>query len=230
MDSLIELKKFYEYKNKLLHATEEFIAYNPLISLPLEMPRTPEFGEQIIKQNFVVGDEMFLAVLSSSLSSGPLSGHKKIEIYKDKQRIIFTKRGGHGYGTNYSKGRNFFIGNNKAYLIVRGTALKDFESNLSYGEINTHNYYLLIFNNILIPTKFPLRKIPAKDENDFPSKSKHIASKIKLWEGVIHMDEGVIHAICYTVIGVGTELPGKPKRIGFIEFYKDGQPYFFENI
>jgi hypothetical protein len=88
---------------------------------------------------------MFLAVFSSSLSSGPLSGHKKIEIYKDKQRIIFTKRGGHG----------------------------------------------------LIPTKFPLRKIRAKKESDFPSKSKHIASKIKLWEGVIHTDEGVIHTICW---------------------------------
>ena len=47
---------------------------------------------------------------------------------------------------------------------------------------------------------------------DFPSKSKHIASKIKLWEGVIHTSEGVIHAI----FGVGTKLPGKPKRNGFI--------------
>src|ERR1035437_2082644 len=93
MDSLIELKKFYEYKNKLLHATEEFIAYNPLISLPLEMPRTPEYGEQIIKQNFIVGDEMFLAVLSSSLSSGPLSDHKKIESsasFLQKEVVIGT--------------------------------------------------------------------------------------------------------------------------------------------
>ena len=143
LNSLIELKKFYEYKNNLLNATEEFIGFNPLISLPLEFPRTPEFGEQIIKQNFIVGEEMFTSIFSSSLSSGPLSGHKKIEIYKDKQRIIFTKRGGHGYGTNYSKGRNFFIDGKKAYLLVRGTALKDFETNLSYGEIITHNYYLL---------------------------------------------------------------------------------------
>jgi hypothetical protein len=99
MNSLVELKKFYEYKNNLLHATEEFIGYNPLISLPLEFPRTPEFGEQIIKQNFIVGEEMFTSVFSSSLSSGPLSSHKKIEIYRDKQRIIFTKRGGYGYGS-----------------------------------------------------------------------------------------------------------------------------------
>ena len=85
----------------MLHATEEFIGYNPLISLPLEFSRTAKFGEQIIKQNFIVGEEMFTSVFSSSLSLGPLSGHKKIEIYRDKQRIIFTKRGGHGHGTNY---------------------------------------------------------------------------------------------------------------------------------
>lgn len=74
----------------------------------------------------------------------------------------------------------------------------------------------MLYLERIIPTKYPLRKIPAKNESEFPSKSKHIASKIKLWEGVIHTDEGVIHAICYTVIGVGTKLPGKPKRNGFI--------------
>lgn len=230
MQKLIELKKFYEYKNKLLHASEFFIGFNPIISLTLAMPSSTSNGVLSIKQNFIVGDEVFNSVFSTSKTSGQIAGFKRIELYKDDKRIIFTERGGLGYGVTYSKGRNFFIKDDRAYLLAKGTAIKDFENSLPYGNIIAENYYLLVFSNITIPVVFPFRKIKSKTK--FPSRNTHIASKVTLWKGVLDSEEGEIEAVCSTIVGVGTWWDThilKPKPQGRVEFFINGLSYFFES-
>ena len=226
MNSLIELKKFYEFKNKLLHATEHFMGFNPLISVPLEFPKIPASAEQILKHNFVVGDESFLAKFSCSASSNGCRV-KRVEIYRQNKRIILIEKGTHGYGANYSKGINYYVSGDKAYLLTKGIWLKDFEDVLLYGEINSQSYYLLSFTNIVVPKKYPVRKIKP---NKFPTRHEHVASKIKLWEGAIQTSEGAFHITCTTVLVVQRSLPQISIYTGTIEFLIDGKPYFFENI
>jgi hypothetical protein len=224
---LIELKKFYEYKSKLLIATEHFIGFDPVISLPFMMPKTPATGEQVATENLLVAGEQFIAKLSSKTSGSNGKRYKRIEIYKNNKRIILFEKGSNGNGGNYSKGKNFFVDGDKAYLLIKGIWLKDFEDYFSYGEINSFAYYVLAFSNIAIPKKYVVRKIKKRKSE---STLQHVASKIKLWEGAIHTSEGVIQVTCTTILAVENALPQIKKPRGIVEFTIDRVPHYFENF
>ena len=230
MNSLIELKRFYLYKNKLLHATEYFIGFNPIISLPLQMPIISVNGEMTKKQNFILGEELFTAKLTSTPAKRYESGSKKIEVFQNNKRLIRIEKGTYGFGTNYSTGKNFYVNGDKAYLLTKGIWLKAFEEYMNLGAIDGHSYYLLCFSDITIPTEYPLRKLKSKVNTIFPISKKHVASKIKLWDGALQTNEGAFQVTCTTILAVEAALPQISKPRGTIEFTLEGEPLYFENF
>ncbi|MEO7044253.1 MAG: hypothetical protein ABI091_03025 [Ferruginibacter sp.] len=148
---------FYLLDNKLLYVCDDFIGYNPIITKGLDFEkmtghdRKPTFGTKVKVDKFEIDDEPFTAILISFLYSGPLRGYKRIEILKNGHSIINYESGGYARVTNYKKGNQFFINNNKAYFIADGQTLKDSETGKFYEGISPGNNHLFLFENIVIP-------------------------------------------------------------------------------
>lgn len=190
---------FYEYEGKLLHATKDFMGYDPLISIPLDMPPFSHSEEQKMEYTFVVKNEIFRAVLTSAIFSGPLRGYKQIEIFYRENQIIFYKVGSQGFGSNYFQGEKFFFEGTKACLVVTGHKLKYDKSKNYYLDLDPDKYYLLIFSNVSFPAKFPEKKMIPRVEKDEYFVEEIEIYRQKKWGGYLNMPGTVLHAECSAV-------------------------------
>lgn len=228
------LREFYTFKDKLIYASKHFLGYNPQISISLEKPSlSKEITEYNLEHNFVMENEEFNALLIGRLSFGPIRGFQRIEINRNGQQIISYEIGGRGHGSNYSKGQNYFMEKNKAYLIVEGWKMKYHNENKIYGNLNSGYYYLLIFKDVTVPIIYPIKNIEPGPAKEIYSKEEHESYKHILWEGTIQTSaieikvlSSIIPPLRFPNPTIGQKLM---QHAGYkkIEFFINEEYYFF---
>lgn len=185
-----KLNEFYEYENKLLYASRDFIGYDPLISIPLSMPEFIK-GEEIKSDIiFTLADESFKAVLSAGMYYGPIRGFKDIKIFNDDKLIISNRKGGHGHGSNYNEGKSYYIHGPKCYLVIAGHSLEYDSTKETYKNLEPSKYYLLIFKGISIPTLYP--DIEVNLTKDVYSKEELEQYRQVKWKGQLALTDANI--------------------------------------
>lgn len=162
-----ELNDFFEYKQKLLYASEDFVGYDPLISVPLTIPEFPKGGgEAKAETTFTLGGEEFKASMSVGIFYGPIRGFKDIKIYRGETLILQSKSGSQGHGSNFFSGNTFLLEGRKGFLIVRGYGMRYRKDEETFMGVDPSKHYLLVFDGVSKPSIFPEKEnisIPAKD-------------------------------------------------------------------
>lgn len=146
------LKDFYILDGKLLFACKDFIGYDPTISKPFVHEIPVKTGTKAISDEFQMNGCSFNVILTCSTDSAPLRGFKRIEIIKDGQTIINYEKGGKGHGTNYSKGNYYLVESGNAFLVATGGAMKYFNDDIIYNDLDSGSYFFLWFKDIVIPS------------------------------------------------------------------------------
>lgn len=151
-EKIKELRDFYLLDGKLLYISKEFIGFDPIISKGMSYERTEKSGTKMKLEEFEMGEFLFNALLIESFSYGPVSGHKRIDIFRNGESIISHEHGGK-MCWNYEKGNDFYLENNNAFLVKDGNAMRYDSTRKIYRDFIEDQEYFFWFRNIVIPEK-----------------------------------------------------------------------------
>ncbi|RYD92307.1 MAG: hypothetical protein EOP50_12910 [Sphingobacteriales bacterium] len=152
---LLKLGRHYLHDGRILHASDRLLGVASAVSVGVP-PTIAQDGVVQAQTSFVLCDELFTITVELARFHGPLRGHRRIDVYRNGERIFFEERGSKGFGSNYSCGSTIFVERDRAYELVAGHELCDRAMGLfAWDDLDPNSLYLLRYENFVVPQQCP---------------------------------------------------------------------------
>lgn len=146
-----QLENFFELDGKLLYAHRSLVAFDPVISLPIEKPTLTE-GETQQEQILILDGLEFQLLFNNQLHHGPLRAKVGTRILHSGETLIDHSYGSMGHGSNFINGPNYYAGPEFALLLSnKAHDLRYRYSNERYQQLPEDKIYLMLFRNYTAP-------------------------------------------------------------------------------